>query len=870
MFPGASFTASVPAALPSLLADATLKATAILALALLVAWNLRRCAAATRHLLWALSLCCLLALPCLTVALPSWTVPINLAGAASAETHAMAPPPSAAHFLPDPKPDSATALPGNTPQEQQLRRPAVLVASRGAEPTVAIPPADPALEPAPPVAEASGPARVWTWIAWLWLGGAAMSLVWMGAGSYCLAGLARRCQRVIRGPLYAQLQELAAAAGLRRAITLLLGPAGTIPMTWGLRRPVILLPQDAVTWSAERLRMVLVHELGHVLRWDCMTQMLGHLARGLYWFHPLAWWALAKLRAEQENACDDLVLRQGAAAPDYAEHLVAVTTGRRASVLAAPVALGMARSARLRRRLLALLDPARSRTALTRRKLGLALLLAIALLVPAATLSFGTASATAGDDKVSQPKAAGKDGTALKKLAEVQQKLRELYVAPLDEKQLAESALKGLLRGLKDPYVDYLPPAERTQLENQLKARLSGIGAQLRLVDQHLTVLTPLEDSPALKAGLRPGDRIEAIDGKPAQGLEMADAIKRILGPAGTQVKLKIVHPEGVVEEVAITRADIQVPSLRGFRRGEDGRWVYYLDPEHKVAYVQVLQFSGRTAAELREALQALQKKGLRGLILDLRSCPGGLLAQAVNVCKLFLKEGTILTTRGAGKQETIWKANGKDSLGDFPVVVLINEQTASAAEIVAGALGDHKRAILLGTRTYGKGSVQAIAQLADGGALKVTTAFHYLPSGRNIQKRPGAKSWGVDPSDGFYIPLTRQQTEALQRDQQKRAILGLRKDEQPSAPARLTPRIIEEQHADPQLAAALRTLVARLTGGEFIKVGKSQAALESTTQRLEEMRRRREALLDDLGRLDREIIELQQAGQVKGKQPKD
>src|SRR5207244_5051905 len=213
-------------------------------------------------------------------------------------------------------------------------------------------------------------------------------------------------------------------------------------------------------------------------------------------------------------------------------------------------------------------------------------------------------------------------------------------------------------------------------------------------------------------------------------------------------------------------------------------------------------------------------------LVLDLRFCPGGLLSQAIEVCRMFLNQGTILTTKGPGKADNTFKADGTGYLGDFPLVIMLNDQTASAGEIVAGALRDHNRALLIGTRSYGKGSVQAIVKLDEGGFLKLTTAYHYLPSGRNIQKRPGEKAWGVDPTDGYYIPLSRAQTEALQKNMTQRGLIGLNADE-PKAQARVTPKLIEKKHADPQLGAALRTMVAKLTGGDFIKVGKDNALLE-------------------------------------------
>jgi carboxyl-terminal processing protease len=831
MPPELSHAASL--ALP-LLADAAVKGTALLLVALALAVCLRRASSAARHLLWASALGGLLVLPVLSACLPRWAVPATARAEAAPEGFVA---------LPD-APAPAAGQP-------------VLVASRGATPPAALLAAgrQPAADAPPQTSQSAAGAAFW--LVGAWLAGALGAVLWMAAGLVSLARLARRCERVADGPLAELVGELAAGLGLRRGVVLLLSPRACIPMTWGLLRPVILLPREALSWPAERLRLVLLHELGHVRRSDCLTQRLGHLSRGLYWFHPLAWWALARLRAEQENACDDLVLGSGASAPDYAEHLVAVTAGRPAYRFAAPVALGMGRATRLRRRLGDLLDPTRKRAPVTRRGVLGSCLLSLALLLPAATAGLPSATAAAPDETAETQKqpAPAKATPSLKALAEVEKKLRELYVNPIDEKQLTDAAIRGLLKGLHDPYTDYVPAADLKQFESQIKQRLTGIGAQLKMEDQRLVVVSPLEDSPALKAGLRPGDQIQAIDGKSTQGLSMADAIGRILGEAGTVVKLKVVHPEGVVEELAVTRAAIRLRSVQGFRRGDGDRWVYSLDPGHKVAYVSVQQFGATTAQELRETLRDLQKAGLKGLILDLRFCPGGLLEEAIAVCKIFIAEGTILTTRGANKKEFVWKADGKGALENFPLVVLVNEQTASSAEIVAAALQDHKRAVVLGTRTYGKGSVQAVVGLKDGGALKVTTAYHYRPSGRTIQKRPGEERWGVDPDDGFVLPLSRSQLEALQRDQQRRAVVGLKKEERPVYPAHLTPKVLEEQHADPQLAAALRTMVANLTGGEFIKVGKAAGSAGDT--RLEEMRRRREALRDDLQRLDREIEDL-------------
>jgi carboxyl-terminal processing protease len=660
-------------------------------------------------------------------------------------------------------------------------------------------------------------------------------------------------------------------------------------MTWDLQRPVILLPECAHAWSAARLRLVLVHELGHVERWDCLVQVVAHLARGFYWFHPLAWLAVRQLRMEQEQACDDLVLGSGASAPDYAEHLLAVTAGDGGRSWIGPVALGMGRAEKIRSRLIRLLDARRNHRPVCRRTLLWAATVTAAVLLPFGTMALSLAptaaraeqphaKATASPEQPSAPAAepqnqadkteqatTEKENALLKRLAEVRDKLAKYYVAPLDDKAMAEQALRGLLKGLKDPYTDYLSAEELNSVENQLKGRLSGVGAQLKMVNERLTVITPLEGSPALQAGLRPGDIIEAIDGKATRGLAINDAVERILGPAGTAVKLKVVHPEGVVEELSVTRGEIRLRTVTGFRRDLDGRWQFLLEPEHKIGYLRVHQFARSTAGEMREAIQEMQKDGLKGLILDLRFCPGGLLDQALEVCKLFLAKGVILSTRGPGKEERVFKADGTSTLGDLPLLVLINEHTASAAEIVAGALRDHDRAVLLGTRTFGKGSVQTLVMLDAGGAVKVTTAYHYLPSGRNIQKRPGDKTWGVDPTTGFYLPLTAKESTAMREDAERRALLEQKRANGPKSPPKLTPKVIEENHADPQLAAALRSMTARLTGGDYLKVGKENGLLLDQASRLEEMRHQREELERRMNQLEREITELQQ-GAAKDK----
>jgi carboxyl-terminal processing protease len=846
------------------LLDAALRGTALLALAGVLALLLRRASASARHLLWALTVAGLLALPVLGLVLPRWPLPVASPWAERTERQVTAAKPGRGADVP-----RAPGLLVPHARLVLLEAPAPpppfaeLVASRGHE----LPGEVRADEPQAPPGQAGdtaapAPDDRGIWLLVLWAAGVAVSLAWVAAGFVSLRRLGRGCRAAGAGGAAELLRELADELGLRRRVRLVLSERRAVPMTWGLLRPVVLLPDEAGDWPAERLRLVLLHELGHVRRWDCLTQLLGHLARALYWFHPLAWLAVARLKAEQELACDDLVLRTGADAADYAEHLLAVTANLPEDFFAPPAALAMGRAARLRRRLATLLEPARDRRPVRRRGLALAGLLTLALVLPLAACGWRATPAAADEDAARQgeKKAPEQSPDPRRTFDEVRAKLLKHYVKPLEDKQLTLDAVRGMLKQLGDPYTEYLAPDELAKAQAQLKAVLTGIGAQLGTANGRLVVASPLEGSPALKAGVRPGDEIEAIDGKPATGLSMQAVIKRIVGPAGTVVRLKVVHADGVAEELKITRAQLRFATAEGFLRGAGGRWQFLLSAPHKVGYVRITQFGHGTAGEVRAAAEGLKKEGLKGLILDLRSCPGGLLSEAVGVCRLLLDKGPILMTSGPGKEEHKFASDGKDYLGDFPLVVLLNGQTASAGEIVAGALRDRGRAVLVGTRSFGKGSVSALLKLDAGGALKLTTSYYFLPSGRNLHKGPGQKTWGVDPTEGDYLALTAEQTEALHKAAARRRLVGLQPGEGPKWTVPVTPAVLEKEHADPQLAAALRLLVARLTGGEFIKVGRP-GALPQDEISLEELRGRREELLRDLRRLEKDIEDLQKGG---------
>lgn len=310
--------------------------------------------------------------------------------------------------------------------------------------------------------------------------------------------------------------------------------------------------------------------------------------------------------------------------------------------------------------------------------------------------------------------------------AEVIRQIQENYVEPKDPKKLIESAIKGMVGSL-DPHSQYMTKEEHQELIIETKGSFTGVGIEITMKDNVLTVVSPIEGTPAYKAGIRAGDKIIKIDGKSTADMTLMDAVKRIRGPKDTKVKLTIKR-EGVKEPIDFEIVRDVIP-LRTVKK-------YMLTPN--IAYIRVSSFQGNTVEDLNKALTELEKKyKIKGLIFDLRNNPGGLLTQAIKVSDIFLDSGVIVSTRGRnGSQDMVVKAH-KDKHKhpqDYPMIVLVNGGSASAAEIVAGALQDNKRALILGTKTFGKGSVQTIIPLSDGSALKLTTARYYTPNGTSIQ----------------------------------------------------------------------------------------------------------------------------------------
>lgn len=311
--------------------------------------------------------------------------------------------------------------------------------------------------------------------------------------------------------------------------------------------------------------------------------------------------------------------------------------------------------------------------------------------------------------------------------------VQESYAEDVDSKDVIYNSIKGMVKGL-DPHSSFMTPEEYKEMQIDTKGSFGGLGIEIGMRDNALTVVAPIEDTPAFKAGLLAGDKIVKIGDKSTKDMSMQDAIGLMRGPKGTPVTIHIMRDGfDALRPFTITRAVIKVKSVK-YRMLEEG-----------FGYVKINQFQERTANDLDKALKDLAAKSnggrLAGLVLDLRNNPGGLLQEAVSVSNEFLDSGLIVYTKGrAPGQNMTFNADNSRTQPDYPMIVLVNNGSASASEIVAGALQDQKRAVVMGVPTFGKGSVQTIIPLSDGSAVRLTTSKYYTPSGRSIQAK------GIEP----------------------------------------------------------------------------------------------------------------------------
>lgn len=331
--------------------------------------------------------------------------------------------------------------------------------------------------------------------------------------------------------------------------------------------------------------------------------------------------------------------------------------------------------------------------------------------------------------------------------------LKENYDGKLDAQKLLDGMKAGLANATGDPYTVYLNGEEAKEFQDQLNGTFSGIGAELgQDEDNNIIIVAPIDDFPAAKAGLRPQDVIVSINGESTAGMSIDKAVSKIRGPKDTQVELRVLRDKSEDLTFKITRADIKLPSIK----------TEILDGN--IGYMQIIQFGNDTSQLAAEAARSFKEKGVKGVVLDLRGNPGGTLDSAIDVASLWLPRGeTVLQQKRGDKVVSTAPATGNNILEGVPTAVLINEGSASASEIVAGALKDHKAAKLIGTKTYGKGSVQELKLFAGGSELKVTVARWYTPGGQNIDKK------GISPDT--EVKMTDEDYKA-NRDPQKDAAL--------------------------------------------------------------------------------------------------
>jgi len=400
---------------------------------------------------------------------------------------------------------------------------------------------------------------------------------------------------------------------------------------------------------------------------------------------------------------------------------------------------------------------------------------------------------------------------SLKIFNEVLDIVEKNYVEEVKQKKLIDEAVNGMIKSL-DPHSAYLTPDQYKELQVDTSGTFGGLGIVISMQNDQLTVVSPIEDTPAFKAGLKAGDRILKIDGQITKGMSIQEAVKKMRGPENTKVTLTILRKDmKEPKDFEITRAVIKIKSVK--------HNVY----DDSIGYIRISAFQESTVDELRKALQQVngKSKDLKGIVIDVRNNPGGLLDQAVKASDAFLKSGTIVSTKGRAKAiESKFVARDDGNEPTCPIVVLVNEGTASASEILSGALQDNGRAIVLGMPTFGKGSVQTVIPLEDGSALKLTTAKYYTPKGRSIQAEGIKPDIVVEPIRQAEGPETAE-AQMLREKDLKGHIRGDREAEQ--KPAEGKGKEQDKDKTDLQRDNQLKSAVDILKSWEvFKRIGKN------------------------------------------------
>lgn len=404
------------------------------------------------------------------------------------------------------------------------------------------------------------------------------------------------------------------------------------------------------------------------------------------------------------------------------------------------------------------------------------------------------------------------------------------YVDQVSREELIEAAIEGVIKKL-DPYSDYIPQRDIDGFRKNIDSKFGGIGVQIHERNGRVYVVAPLFGTPAYDAGIFSGDEILEVDGQPVVKRSVDDVTAMMKGEIGTEVSLKL-RRKGTKEPLSfdVVRDIITMETVMGYERNADDSWNFWLDAENGLAYIHISSFGQNTARELQAVLANLQtprensvESPLRGLILDLRFNPGGLFPIAIEICDMFVDDGVIVSTKGRNTKDRSWSASREKTLCDVPMVVLVNHYSASASEVVSACLQDHDRAIIVGQRTWGKGSVQNVMELEDGNsALKLTTAGYIRPNGKNIHRAPDApesEEWGVSPREEHDVPMADELLMRLIEDQRQRQELRTHRTENRPRP---------KGFQDPQLLVALDVLSDVLD----LELDAARPAVESSVNR--------------------------------------
>ena len=399
------------------------------------------------------------------------------------------------------------------------------------------------------------------------------------------------------------------------------------------------------------------------------------------------------------------------------------------------------------------------------------------------------------------------DYVFVRTLVDLQRQINGNYVKPVDADRLRQAAIEGMLEEL-DPFTVYVPPTRQEDFDRLLEGTFKGVGVQLNQLDNGaIEVVSPIDGSPAFKAGVMAGDVLLKVNGESVEGIRMTEAARKIAGPLGSEVTFTVRRATGETLDLTMTREEVVIPTVRGWGRNDDNTWDWTIRDQPRIGYLRITQFTPETADAFKSAVEQMLREGMRGLVMDLRFNPGGRLDQAIRVVDLLIEEGAILSTKGHNRPEQTLRASAEGTLPRFPLIVLVNEHSASASEIVAGSLMDNGRAVVIGQRTYGKGSVQEVVPLEqDAGELKLTVAYYYLPSGRRVHREKDSDAWGVEPN--ITVAMDEPAHIALQRERYE-AELFRRPTTKPST------QPTTETVLDPQLQRAVDTMTALLVFGD-------------------------------------------------------